>query len=171
MATPNHVYITNSEYWVCSCLAFARSPFQICKHLVRNMEAPTYRDVERFRKPPFLLFRLEEGRHCANIDNELRLSSTEVAGVQDEQDPVGGAEEPPAVPDEARTASEHEEEAVNIDVVACRAQCQDMKAILNQFMDHIEELQGNAENLRQAQFLKRHIVNQIERYMSDLSSD
>lgn len=47
--------------WTCSCPAYLRNPFLLCKHLVQGTDLPAYRDLIR-RHPPFLEIRREPNR-------------------------------------------------------------------------------------------------------------
>ena len=65
------VYATKFVNWVCICPAYRRSSLLLCKHLIKGRTCPTYRDFERFRVVPFMMFRRAGGRFSANIDHEL----------------------------------------------------------------------------------------------------
>lgn len=53
----NVQYETNQERLICYCHSFINSPHQICKHLVKSRPLSHYRDINRNRKPPFLVIR------------------------------------------------------------------------------------------------------------------
>lgn len=66
----NRNYITNSNLFICSCLAWQRSQDFFCKHLVHGQEPPEYGQVTLRRSPLFIIVDRKSKRTRANIDEE-----------------------------------------------------------------------------------------------------
>ena len=67
----NGSYETNTTTWTCSCPAYMRSRFLICKHLINGASCPAYRSLVRNRRPPFLQVRVDPERYVPDMAGEL----------------------------------------------------------------------------------------------------
>lgn len=63
-------YITDTHNFICSCPAWLRSQFFICKHLVQGQRCPKYHEVTIKRSQPFIQISPESSRKTANVDDE-----------------------------------------------------------------------------------------------------
>ena len=64
-------YLTLNHQWYCSCQAYCKSRFVLCKHLVDGQRPPEYRSVIRSRFPPFLSFKREDSWFHVLFDGDF----------------------------------------------------------------------------------------------------
>lgn len=79
-AFTQNVYDTKNSLFTCSCPAWLKSQYFICKHLV-NQPCPQYRDLTINRQSPFIQINVNSKALFANIDgekivNELQQGTT-----------------------------------------------------------------------------------------------
>lgn len=67
------MYSTDSQTFTCSCTAWLRSPFYLCKHLTRDHPVPMYRELTIRRTPPFIKICKNTTRCRANIAGEEKI--------------------------------------------------------------------------------------------------
>ena len=66
-------YQTDKTTFMCSCPAWLRSQFFLCKHIVQQRQCPKYHQVTIRRSPPFIIIDESSTRVIANVDDELLL--------------------------------------------------------------------------------------------------
>lgn len=76
------IYIVDKDTWTCSCPAYLRSPFLLCKHLVAGADVPVYRDIIRRRHPPFLEIQREPNRFIPKLEGALQRHQNHAAPPQ-----------------------------------------------------------------------------------------
>lgn len=77
----NGTYVTDKCNFTCSCPAWARSKFFLCKHLVENEDCPHYGEVNIYRTQPFICLERGSDRRRANIDNEELLHTGNISNI------------------------------------------------------------------------------------------
>ena len=169
--TINGVYETDRDAWVCTCEAFRRNQFLLCKHLINGMERPSYRDIERFRRPPFLRIRRVDGRRCPNIDNELH----EYNQIGEEQEPLVNHETAAAaglvrdyIPNHTTQSDASPTAPVNDDAQRSLQLASRYQQILQNLSEHITALGHDSSNLRQLEHLQSSIISRVDTYLSNV---
>lgn len=159
-----HVYKTDFEAWTCTCPAYRRSPFLLCKHLVRNQPCPYFRDVCRYRQPPFMVFCRRENVYFANIDNEIDTTPSGhfTGGVNTQNSAVALNNAPLALPEQ-----EQQEGDATEDVTAVV----EMKNNLTWLSAHIDELSSSSNGQRQLLHVQRTVLERISRYRQTVQNN
>jgi len=63
-------YHTDTNLFICSCPAWMKSKFFICKHICKDKQVPAYRQLRINRSPPFIQISATQDRLRADIDGE-----------------------------------------------------------------------------------------------------
>ena len=86
--TINHdTYLTDTDNWICGCLAFLTSQFLICKHLVRQkevVEIEFFDKVHRHQQYPFLGF----SSQICNLRQFISQTTPNFELIEDEESQI-----------------------------------------------------------------------------------
>ena len=83
----NHTYETDKQRWICSCPAYLRNRFMLCKHLIDGSSPPNPRSIVRSRLPPFYQELCESGRRFPLL-REIRERTQVVNIIQPQESDV-----------------------------------------------------------------------------------
>ena len=140
-------YRTNAGTWTCSCPYYLRSRFLFCKHLMSNMDCPSYRELVRNRHPPFLQFRTDPERHVPDMGQELRplLEGVTIGGL-----PNRSLEFTECLPEE--------EENGRIRLVS------KIEDLLQWACSHVADLRDTVVGAKQLDHIERNVLKRLDQY-------
>lgn len=170
-ATSNHVYFTDKERWTCSCMAFLRSPFNICKNLICDSPVPPYRDLYWRRSPPFLIIKRVHTRFTANLDDEIP-GNAHVQGVPLLSSVPLRTED---VGDTLRSAVPYSLAAiVHAEDTNAQDSSEVLKSILNELdwvRDHARDLANTSAGTRQLRHLHSVHISKLVEYRKKIEAN
>ena len=140
-------YVTNAGTWTCSCPAYLRSRFLLCKHLIAGTACPAYRAVIRNRHPPFLQIRTDPDRHIPQIGGELQHL-------------------PGSVPIESwlTSLSEHRESFHDEHVPEGTEDQDSVHALLQWTYNHVANLKKTHSGSKQIQHIEKNVLKRLLLY-------
>lgn len=178
----HNTYDTCLRMFTCSCLAWQRSQFFLCKHLVGNLACPTYRQVTVNRSPPFVVIDKNSTRVRANIDNEdviitvdekTSSSNSEEAinpgnadsRTMNSQEPIGAAGEDQSGPLSLQSGGVGGHEVVSQSVRnESPTVSTEVRQLLTWFVKHVEELSQHPSGQPQLEYIRNGLAPRLLQY-------
>lgn len=156
----NGAYHTDQANFICSCPAWLRSQYFICKHLVQDMACPHYHQITIRRSPPFVIIDNNSARLIANVDNEqLSLECSNDHNLRGNSTCIGGLQQ-----EIAMVPHNGQEIQTEVEIKS------EVKEIMDWFHNHVSELASCNAGMRQVQYLHDRILPRLRRYKSNVES-
>lgn len=154
-------YQTDKQNFMCSCPAWLKSQFFICKHLVGDMPCPNYHQVTIRRNPPFLIIDRNSTRLIANIDDEFMGDPSSTVSF------AANAVDNAAVDNQLEISFQNEPSIDNVNDLGERLRA-DVVKLSEWFHNHVLSITSNAADLQQAKYVNDNILPRIRDYKENV---
>lgn len=160
-------YDTNNFNFTCSCPAWERNNFFLCKHLINQYQCPQYGEVSLYRSPPFLKIERGPVRLRANIDDEEHVT---MSSYVDRSNLKNNSYV--QLGDSNSFLPFYNEQYSKVDYER-QAQISGRRVFnnINWRLQHVLELEGHPSGNAQLQYLERNIIPRIETYRRNITRE
>lgn len=151
-------YHTDHQNFICSCPAWLRSQWFICKHLVHERTCPNYHHITIRRNAPFITIEHDAIRSRANVDDEEISTQSEQARSTEIFKDFQFVSESVEMNVEQDT---HGREAID-------SQKQRVVSLIQWLTSHIDNLTSDDSHLRQLKYVEDNVLSRIYRYRDNV---
>lgn len=147
-------YYTDSYNYICTCPAWQRAQFFLCKHIVQDMDCPLYKQISLNRSPPFIVIDKTTERDRANIDNEELICSVDQQASESEE---------AYIPVQPVHHFNFEEETGSLGTVSA-----EIEDVIEWLPGHIADLKSCSSGLAQLNHFRKKILPALQKYKEDV---